>query len=191
MDSLEKSLFVHYDESGRRQAMFYCAQQFWKAFFPRINPAEITWALNQLPPDAHALFLKQSKAEQRHSLDVAKDLAVSDLRGAQDGLTPADRQNLISAALLHDCGKSAVTTRLWQRVFVVILQKFPPSVWASLVDSSTFLAAPLKTAGQHALWGSDLARESGLNQAVCTLIAEHHSPGSLLGRVLAEADRRN
>lgn len=166
--------------------MFYRVQQFLKALIPRVEPAEITWALDNLPPEARSLFLKQSKAERRHALDVAQDLSAH-----QNSLSPTDYQNLIAAALLHDCGKTEVRNRLWHRVFIVFMQQLPPSAWSRLENSGAFLAAPLRTASLHALWGGDLAQSAGLNPTVCLLITEHHQPHSKLGHLLARSDNRH
>jgi hypothetical protein len=54
--------------------MFYRVHQFIKIIFSDIDSSEITWALDNLPPEACSLFLKQSRSEQRHALDVAQSL---------------------------------------------------------------------------------------------------------------------
>ncbi len=163
--------------------MLYRVHQFIQAIFPKIDSLEITWALDNLPPDAHSLFLKQSLSEQRHALDVARSLMKE-----KSVLTLSDFHNLLAAALLHDCGKSNVTTRLWHRVFIVLMQKLPTYIWSRLERSHTIFATPLQTASQHAIWGSTLAQGAGLNSIICLLICEHHSPKTELGRILANAD---
>lgn len=163
--------------------MFYRVQQFIHAIVPRVEPSEITWALENLSPEAGSLFLKQSQTEQRHALDVAQSLMKD-----QNFFTLSDFRNLLVAALLHDCGKSKVNTRLWHRVFIVLMQKMPPSYWSRLERSHTVFATPLLTASQHAIWGSNLAQRAGLNSAICLLIREHHSPKTELGRMLQSAD---
>ena len=163
--------------------MFYRVFQFIQAFFPRIEPSEIRWVQSNLSLEASALFLKQSPNEQRHALNVAQSLM-----NKKPILTNTDFEILLTAALLHDCGKSIVSIHLWQRVFIVLMQLMPPSIWSRLELSNTFLAYPLKIAGQHAQWGEQLAREAGLNLRVCLLIREHHSPETNLGQILAKAD---
>ncbi|HZK84232.1 MAG TPA: HD domain-containing protein [Desulfosporosinus sp.] len=163
--------------------MLYRVHQFIDAIFPHINPSEITWALNNIPSEACSLFLKQSLTEQRHALSVAQSIM-----NEKDTLTPLNFQNLLTAALLHDCGKSTVSNRLWHRVFIVIIQKMPQSIWSQLERGHTVFAAPLKTSSQHAIWGSDLAERAGLNPVICLLIQEHHSPKTELGRILESVD---
>lgn len=163
--------------------MFYRVNQFIQAIFPHLDTSEISWALDNLPPEAGSLFLKQSRSEQRHALDVAQSLMIE-----KKALTVSNFQNLLVAALLHDCGKSMVNNRLWHRVFIVLMQKMPHSLWSRLERSNLVFAAPLKTASQHALWGANLAKRAGLDPVICLLIREHHSPNTELGRILERAD---
>ena len=166
--------------------MFYRVYQFIKAICSHIDSSEITWALDNLPPEAGLLFLKQSRSEQRHALDVAQSIMKE-----QTTLSVSNYQNLLAAALLHDCGKSKVCNRLWHRVFIVLMQKMPQSIRSRLERSHTVFAAPLKTASQHAIWGCNLARGAGLNPVICLLIYEHHNPQTELGRILESSDNRH
>ena len=163
--------------------MFYRLHQFLQAISPHLDSSEISWALDHLPPEASSLFLRQSKSEQRHALDVAQSLM-----SEKNALTVSNFQNLLVAALLHDCGKSMVSIHLWHRVFIVLMQKMPHSLWSRLERSASIFAAPLKTASQHALWGANLAKRAGLDPEICLLIHDHHSPNTELGRLLKRAD---
>lgn len=163
--------------------MFYRIHQFIQAIFPYLDPSEIAWALDNIPPEASSLFLKLSRSEQRHALDVAQSLI-----NEKNALTVSNYHNLLTAALLHDCGKSIVNNRLWHRVFIVLMQKMPHSLWSRLERSNLVFSAPLKTASQHALWGANLAQSAGLDPVICLLIHEHHSPNTELGRILERAD---
>ena len=163
--------------------MFYRVHQFIHAIYSHIDSSEIAWALENLPPEACSLFLKQSLSEQRHALDVAQSLMREKYT-----LNCSNFQDLLVAALLHDCGKSMVCNRLWHRVFIVLMQKMPHSIWFRLERSQTIFATPLKTSSQHAIWGGNLAKRAGLNPVICLLIHEHHSPKTELGRILESAD---
>jgi hypothetical protein len=163
--------------------MLYRVHQFIQAFFPQIDSAEIKWAIDFLSPEAGSLFLKQSRSEQRHALDVAQCILEN-----RPAVPYFDFQNLLAAALLHDCGKSIVSIRLWQRVFIVLMQKMPQPLWSYLETRRTGFALPLKIAAKHAFWGECLARKAGLNPEICLLIREHHTPKTELGRILARAD---
>ncbi|WP_407308585.1 HD domain-containing protein [Desulfosporosinus sp. SB140] len=166
--------------------MFYRVHQFVQAFFPRIHPSETFEAIRFLSPKAKSLFLQQSPAEQRHALSVAQSLL-----DYQDILSSSDYLDLVTAALLHDCGKSLVTIRLWQRVFIVLMQQMPKSLWIRVENGPAFLAAPLKIAKHHALWGGNLAHKIGLNPRICLLIREHHTPSTKLGQMLHKADNEH
>jgi len=163
--------------------MYYRVSQFASAFFPHIDSSEVQWAVDNLSPEACSLFFKQSRPEQRHALDVAKSLM-----NKEHDFTQLDFQNLLTAALLHDCGKSIVSIRLWQRVFIVLMQKMPEPLWSRLEQGPSILALPLNIATKHAIWGEHLAQKAGLNSVICGLIREHHAPKTDLGRILASAD---
>lgn len=163
--------------------MFYRVHQFFKAFFPRIKPSEIKWITDNLSPEACLLFLRQSRSEQRHALDVAQSILTDNYALSYSGF-----HDLLTAALLHDCGKSLVSIRLWQRVFIVLMQKMPRTIWSRLESGHTVFALPLKIATQHAAWGACLAQQAGLNPEICLLIREHHTPTTELGRILERAD---
>lgn len=163
--------------------MFYRIHQFIQALFPHIDASEITWALDNLPPEACSLFLKQSLSEQRHALDVAQSLIKE-----KNTLSLSDFRDLLTAALLHDCGKSKISSPIWHRVFIVLMQRMPQSLWLRLERSHTIFATPLITASQHAIWGSHFAQKAGLKPLICLLILEHHRPTTALGRLLESAD---
>ncbi|SPF50747.1 conserved hypothetical protein [Candidatus Desulfosporosinus infrequens] len=163
--------------------MFYRLYQFARAFFPQLDFTEIKWAKDTLSTEAYLLFLKQSRSEQRHALDVAQSIM-----NYKNTLSSSDFHNLLTAALLHDCGKSNVTIRLWHRVFIVLMQNMPQPIWSRLETSHTVFSLPIKISTQHATWGECLAQKAGLNPEICLLIREHHAPNTELGRILEKAD---
>ncbi|AET68962.1 putative domain HDIG-containing protein [Desulfosporosinus orientis DSM 765] len=163
--------------------MFYRAHQFYRAIFSSIMPSDLRWAVNHLPPQAAELFLKQSRPEQRHAIDVARSIAK-----INHHLPLSEFHNLMIAALLHDCGKSMVSIRLWERVYVVLIQKAPRSLCFCLEKGNSIFSLPLKINTRHALWGAHLAERAGLNSEICLLIREHHNPSSKLGFILEQAD---
>lgn len=166
--------------------MFYRVHQFIRAVFPHLDPSDINWAINHLSPEASELFLQQSPIEQRHAIDVAESIIK-----AKHPLTFYEFQNLITAALLHDCGKSIASIRLWHRVFIVLMLKMPRFFRLSIERGHSVLAFPLKIDTRHALWGGYLAQKAGLNSDVCLLIREHHTPTTALGRILERADNKH
>ncbi|MHB8125494.1 MAG: HD domain-containing protein [Desulfitobacteriaceae bacterium] len=168
--------------------MFYRIKQFYKALFPSISPLEIEWVAKTLPASAFSIFRKQSLPEQRHALDVTKSLAIETQSLA---LNPDEYQNLIFAALLHDCGKSLIQLHLWQRVLIVLFNVWPLQLKENTEAKPGYLSSTLNIAHQHAEWGESLAKEAGLNQQICLLIRQHHSPQTKLGKLLQKNDNKH
>lgn len=162
--------------------MFYRVRQFWRALFPIMRSPERAYLERQIPPDALPLFFRQSAAEQRHALDVAQELQSWALSVSEN-----ERRALILAALFHDCGKSLMPIKLWQRVAIVLLEHLPASLRPK-AEQIEMIRVTLQIAAEHAHWGSELAKEAGLPADVCALIREHHQPKSHLGHLLQKAD---
>jgi putative nucleotidyltransferase with HDIG domain len=161
--------------------MLYRMRQFWQALHPVIQQKELEWAYNILPVYSLSLFTSQPLPEQRHALDVALDLWQGGVRDSQ----------LLIAALLHDCGKTKAPLKIWERVFIVLLQKAPAKVWYLLTESDKPFLAFLHTAVKHPEWGAEMASSVGLEPEIVELIREHHSPKSEKGKLLYEADNRH
>ncbi len=168
--------------------MFYRVRQFYKALFPYINPSEIEWVAKTLPASAFSIFRKQALPEQRHALDVTKNL-VMEMKSLS--LRPEEYQNLVLAALLHDCGKSLIQLHLWQRILIVLLNVLPLNIKKTIGSRPGPLSYTLTIAQQHAKWGESLAKEAGLNTQICLLIRQHHSPQTELGKLLQEIDNKH
>lgn len=169
--------------------MFYRVRQFYHGLFPRITSKDLILIHNYLPEKAISLFTAQLPADQRHCLDVALDL----LQNNPDSLSLSQKDQLIQAALLHDCGKTLYPLRLWQRVYVVLAAYLPHSICDFLKSSSHFqsLSQPLKLAKEHPEWGAKLSAQAGLEEEVIQLIHFHHTPKSEIGRLLFLADNRH
>lgn len=168
--------------------MFYRFKQFFKSLFPSLSPLEIEWVAQTLPASAFALFRKQALPEQSHALAVTKSLMNA---RTSLNLNPKEYENLIIAALLHDCGKSLVKLHLWQKILIVLLNVSPLQVNKYLEAKPKFLTLTLNIAHQHAQWGESLAKEAGLNQQICLLIRQHHCPQTKLGKILQEKDNKH
>lgn len=166
--------------------MIYRVLQFIRAMFPHIDPKDVEWALKQLSPEASNLFLQQSPPDQRHAIDVAKSIIK-----ARSPISIDDFKNLVTAALLHDCGKSVIFLHLWHRVFIVLIQKTPNTLKERLENGHIIVSLPLKVDKRHALWGAQLTEQAGLNPEICQLIREHHNPKTDLGRLLEQADNKH
>jgi len=91
--------------------------QFFRALFARpLTPAEWEEIKLVLARAQQALFLSMGTGDQRHSLHVMHTLLA---RGETN-------RDLLTAALLHDVGKSRFRLRLWERPVVVLIQLCRP-----------------------------------------------------------------
>ncbi len=173
--------------------MFYRIRQFARALFPSLSGAEKTWIKTILPDEALTLFYSQSLVEQRHGLDVALDIQKNILVCPDNGKTKVlqidDHKTLLTAALLHDCGKSLNPLHLWQRAYIVLSAHIP--LLYKMAELSPQLSETLSLAAAHPHQGEMLARHSHLSSEVCHLIATHHHPDCRLGNLLHEADSRH
>lgn len=169
--------------------MFYRIQQFYHGLFPRITSKDLLVVQAYLPEKAISLFNAQLPADQRHGLDVALDL----LRNNSSYLSLSQKNQLIQAALLHDCGKTLYPLKLWQRVYVVLAAHLPRSIWDYFKSLSHFqsLSRPLELAKEHPEWGAKLSAQAGLEEEVIQLIRFHHKPNSEVGKLLYLADNRH
>ncbi|ADY56489.1 hypothetical protein Sgly_2200 [Syntrophobotulus glycolicus DSM 8271] len=164
--------------------MFYRVIQLYKAVFPKITPKEKAFVEEILSPSQTNLFYQQSPVEQRHALDVAGDLPAQ-------GLSEDEFHTLMTAALLHDCGKSLFHLYLWQRVFIVLFFHLPFSLQERICLKKNLLTKTIRIHKRHPIWGSFLARKTGATPEVQHLIKHHHKPKSNLGLLLYHADNRN
>jgi len=145
---------------------------------------EIQWLDDFLSPSQIDLFFSQSLPEQRHALDVAYDIL--DKRCILNNI---DYNNLLLAALFHDCGKSITKIYLWQRIFFVFFENMP-TLGQKIVLKNKALANAVKIFSNHSLLGKCLAAKAGFNKEVQILILNHHSPVSPLEYLLNEADNK-
>jgi putative nucleotidyltransferase with HDIG domain len=161
--------------------LFYRIKQFWHALCPLIHPEELDWVQRILPVCALPLFFNQSLPERRHAIDVAMDLSLS----------YPEKHNLLIAALLHDCGKSQYKLKIWERIYIVLLQKASRKIWNLLLCSRPMLSCPLRTAQEHARWGAKMVQDIGLENEIVQLILYHHDPKTRDGQLLYDADNRH
>lgn len=149
------------------QRIRYRVQQFGASLWPRVAPQEVDRAAQWLPPDGIALFLRMTKRDQRHSLDVQRSL----LNAGHD------QPDLLAAALLHDAAKTAQPghrLKISHRVAVVLMQAIKPG-WVEHVarSDSDDWRYPFYLHLHHPEMGARLAQEAGCSELAAALIRRH------------------
>ena len=157
-----------------------------EALFAPFRQVDDTPAAAFLPPEQLALFRRMSTADQAHSLRVYQWLLA---HGHQ-------QTDLLTAGLLHDCGKSAAHLAVWQRTLKVLLKKLAPDRWRKLsapvpADDWRY---PFYILAEHPQIGAQWAQEAGCSSLTCWLIANHEKdipsdhPNTPLLQALQQAD---
>ena len=124
----------------------------WQEITQHLSPAEL------------ALFRRYRLPDQRHTYRVYLSL-----RDAGE-THPA----LMTAALLHDVGKTKESAPLWARSLAVLGEKVAPrraAGWAQGEPVGWRRAFQLK--GRHAAWGADMADAAGSDSLTVRLIRRH------------------
>ena len=151
--------------------------QFFRALFARpLAPTEWQEIKLVLTRAQQALFLSMSTGDQRHSLHVMRTLLA---RGETN-------RDLLTAALLHDVGKSRCRLRLWERPIVVLIQLCRPITahrWGTA--SPDGWKRPFVVYEQHPGWGAEMAAAAGCTLLTAWLIRHHQNrpeiPGTCQG----------
>jgi putative nucleotidyltransferase with HDIG domain len=160
----------------------YRVRQFWLALKPANQPVPEETLQAVLAPGAVALFRCMSPSEQVHSLAVLRRLQ-------EAGHTNPD---LLTAALLHDVGKSRSPLTLVDRALIVLGRRFFPKTsrrWGE--GRMSWLRRPFVVARRHPEWGAGMARLAGVSERACDLILRHQDlpePGETLLPALRLAD---
>lgn len=170
--------------------MFYRLSQFYNAVRPKIEPEEYLWLDKVLSPQESKLFYKQALPDRRHALDVARDIEKQIVSIEKEHGKDA-YQDLLRAALLHDCGKSIFPPRLWQRIFIAVRSYLPNNCRLKIATKQNIFGKTLYIYQQHPLWGKHLAVRAGCQKEIPALIENHHTPTNSLEKILAEADSRH
>ncbi len=164
----------------------YRASQTARHLRRRPSP-EVDATLQALLPHAQwELLARMAPADRRHALRVHQALV---RRGFCD-------TDLLTAALLHDCGKLDGDSRVTivHRVLKVLLNRIRPERLYSLANGRDgWLRSGLHLAVYHHEIGARLARSCGATERTCWFI-EHHDDGRIPAdtalAALQEADAR-
>ncbi len=143
-----------------------------------------------LTPALYALYRQMRRSERQHSLRVLQDLLNA-------GHTDPD---LLTAALLHDVGKSRMPFTLPEKVLVVLVKVFTPKLYQRWGNGPAHgWRRPFAVSVQHPAWGAEMVAEIGGSPLAITLIRHHANPPTdasqddtaRLLAVLYAADNRN
>jgi hypothetical protein len=148
----------------------YRSRQFWHAISSRSSHQEMDLVNSVLTSSQVELFQRMQASEQVHSLLVLNELKNQDEENA----------DLLTAALLHDVGKTRAPLRIWERVMIVIvrvicsgcIRKWGKSKNVEPENGLGWRRAFI-VAEQHPAWGADLAAEHGVSRLAVSLIARH------------------
>ena len=146
----------------------YRIGQFGRGLVPWVPSRDLALAAAALTGRQYAAFRLMTRADQRHSVRVARALLAE---GARD-------PDLIVAALLHDLGK--VDSRgdgrvvLFHRVAKVLLARLSPGTWQRLSAApQAGFARGYYLLRHHPALGARWAAALGVSPRACALIAAH------------------
>jgi hypothetical protein len=143
----------------------YRLTQFWQLVTAvPLSPSAITEITAVLSPAEFDLYQRYSLTDQQHTYQV-----LSLLR--QAGYTqPA----LLTAALLHDVGKTCVPINVLERSLAVLAYKLLPrqtAVWGQ--GEAHGWKRPFVVKIQHPRWSAELAQAAGSDPLAVWLMANH------------------
>lgn len=142
----------------------YRFRQGVRALVAWLRPVDDALARQHLTPPLYQLYRQMRRSERQHSLRMLQDLLAA-------GYTHPD---LLTAALLHDVGKSRVRFSLPEKVLVVLLKAAAPRrfrAWSSGPPHGWRL--PFAVSEQHPAWGAEMAAAAGASPLTVTLIRRH------------------
>lgn len=149
-------------------------KQFYHAIFSHLEQSDRNLVRIYLDEKEEALFYGMDRPTQAHCIRVAR--TITDLL-AKRQIT--NKALIIKAALLHDIGKPANAIRTLDRVFIVLLQSFFPSLYQKLSMTKEFSGHFIKALHFHANHpelGAQIAKKHELPPQVVALILCHHQP---------------
>ncbi len=159
----------------------YRVSQFFRALAASAPKRELGLLSEYLTPPQAELFQRMPRSDQRHGLDVFHAL-----RRKQH----LDH-DLLTAALLHDAGKSEGRLRLWHRVLIVLIEALWPKLLGRLAsppevggtergglasDEPRSWRYPFFVHQQHPELGAELAQAAGCSLVTVELIRRHQEP---------------
>ena len=147
---------------------FYRIKQFYWAFQSLIKKDDFTVLNRYLNSQQLNLFMRMSKSERQHSIRVYKS-AINYI--SDKNISDIDKNKMSKCALLHDIGKSQVRINIFEKSFVVIMNK---------ITLGNFLKynkiKRISNYYNHPRIGAKLLRDSGeKDEDIIECIEQHHN----------------
>lgn len=150
--------------------IIYRTRQFWRAMGEKPSEQDLELVMLMLTPSQISLFKRMAESEQVHSICVLRSLL---MKGEK-------HLDLLTAALLHDVGKSCFPLKLWERVIVVLAKAVSPNWvrgWGSDLLTKRQTADGWRrgfiVSENHAHWGAQMAAKAGASPLAVALIKRH------------------
>jgi putative nucleotidyltransferase with HDIG domain len=142
----------------------YRLRQFWNAIFDKPTRQDFHQVESFLSPELMSLYREMHPSEQAHSIRIYHRLLES---GENDN-------DLLTAALLHDVGKTYHALHLWERIIIVLGNKLFPKRVEEWGKSEPFgWKRPFVIAKKHPAWGAEMVAQAGANSKVVRLVERH------------------
>lgn len=152
-----------------------------RALFAFALPVDEDAVREVLTPDLYRLFQRMTRSEQIHSIRVMKTLRAQG----------CDQPDLLTAALLHDVGKSRYSMTLPERVIASLILKASHSTYEYYRDSTHLKPKgwrrALVIAAQHPAWSAEDIAAAGASSLAVSLARRHADP--IEGVPQSEEDR--
>ena len=145
----------------------YRLQQFWLNLTAKpLSKSEWGELTAVLTPPQQQLFTQFGNSDQQHSLRVMRQLQ-------ENGQTHPD---LLTAALLHDIGKTRFSVTIWERALVVLTSLIFPNKlteWGN--GEAKGWKRPFAIKIQHPEWGANRVETIGATPLAIALIRRHQA----------------
>lgn len=163
--------------------MWHRIRQLLHAFTANMAAEDRQFVAQYLSLKEQQSFYAMDVNSQKHCVLVARTClqllspqADSTLAFSPDKV---NSKQLLRAALLHDIGKIKGDLNTWERVMVVVIKQFCPKLAIRLSSDShngetTGLSHAIYVHHHHSRLGQEKAITLGVEDEVCSLIANHH-----------------
>lgn len=161
--------------------ILYRVGQFWRLLTARPLPAVVIKDIQtQLSLDEYRLFQQYSVGDQWHAYRVMCMLREA---GHCD-------QDLLTAALLHDIGKTRVRFTAVERSIVSVLRKLMPQMVKRMeqmeLHQAKWWQRPFLVSAQHPSWSAEMALTAGCTPRAALLMERHQDQ---LNDIVTEEDQ--